>query len=153
VFRPDPTLTHVPATRDQVVAVIESINQPQVSIPGKQPQAVQAHLVGLRNANGTFSLYVGLFLPHGGENVVYAHDRREIPVEAYREVEAEGLHFLESMGFMLDNVNYRNLAPEAQEQIFGRVPLFSRPRPAPRASSADTKTSPRAALARLLAGF
>jgi len=153
VFRPDPALTHVPAAQEQVVAVIESINQPQVSIPGKPPQAVQAHLVGLRNADGTFSLYVGLFLPQSGENVVYVHDRREIPVEAYREVEAEGLQFLESMGFMLDNVNYRNLAPEAQEHTFRRVPLFSRPRPAPRASAADTKTSPRTALARLLAGF
>jgi len=153
VFRPDPRLSHVPATADEVVAVIESINQPQVSIPGKQPQAVQAHLVGLRNRNGTFSIYAGLFLPLSGENVVYAHERPEIPLEAYREVEAEGLHFLESMGFMLDNTNFRNLTPDGQAQVLKRVPLFAPPRRAEAAPAAGDKAPPRQALARLLAGF
>jgi hypothetical protein len=152
-FKPEPSLTWIQATREQVVAVVESINQPQVSIPGKTSQQVFGHLAGVRNANNTFSIYVGLHLPRTGENVVYVHERRQLAVEEYRDVEAEGLNFLESMGFMLDNVNYRNLAPEAQEQTFGRVPLFTRPRPVPRASAADTRTSPRAALARLLAGF
>lgn len=145
-------MTHVAVTRDQVVAVVESINQPQISIPTKVPQAAQAHLVGLRNANGSFSIFVGLFLRQSGENVIYAHERREIPVEAYPELEQEGLHFLESMGFMLDNTHFRNLAPEGQEQILRRVPLFSRPRPAAAPAGGDARSSPRQALARLLAG-
>jgi uncharacterized iron-regulated membrane protein len=153
LFRPDPRLTHVPATREQVVAVIESINQPQISIPGKQPQAVQAHIVGLRQQNGTFAIYVGLFLRQTGESVIYAHERPEIPLEAFREVEAEGLHFLESMGFMLDNVNYTKLAPEAQAQTLQRIPLLHPQRPAAPPAAADVRASPRQALARLLAGF
>ena len=55
MFTPDPSIQFVPATREQVVAIIEGINQPQVSIPGKAPQGVSGHLCGLRNANGTFS--------------------------------------------------------------------------------------------------
>ncbi|MBI5070273.1 MAG: hypothetical protein HZB56_18715 [Deltaproteobacteria bacterium] len=145
-------MTHVPASRDQVVAVVESINQPQISIPTKVPQAAQAHLVGLRNGNGTFSIYVGLFLRQTGENVIYSHDRREIPVESYPELEHEALQFLESMGFMLDNTHFRNQAPEAQEQILRRVPIFSRPRPAA-AAAGEAKSGPRQALARLLAGI
>jgi hypothetical protein len=152
VFRHDPALTHLTATREQVVAVVESINQPQISIPGKAPQLAQAHLVGLRNANGTFSVVVGLFLPHGGENVVYLPERREVALEGYGEAELEGLHFLESMGFMLDNVHFGRLAPEAQEQVLRRLPIFSRPRPAA-ASGGETRPSPRQALARLLGGF
>jgi hypothetical protein len=155
VFRPDPTLTHLAATADQVVAVVESINQPQVSIPGHAPQLVQAHLVGLRNPNGTFSLFVGLHLSQSGENVIYAADRRELPIEAYGEVEADGLHFLESMGFMLDNVNFRNLGPEAQRQVLRKAPVFSRPRPrpVPPPAAAEPRPSPRQSLGRLLAGF
>ncbi len=153
MFRPDPSKSHVPARREQVVSVIESINQPQISIPGKAPQAVQAHIVGLRNPSGSFSIFVGLCLRQTGENVVYVHDRAEIPLESYREVEAEGLHFLESMGFMLDNVNFTKLSAEAQAQTLERVPLLHRPRqPAP-AAATDARTTPRAALARLLAGF
>jgi hypothetical protein len=157
VFRPEPSITHVPATREQVVAIIESINQPQVQIPGKPPQTVFGHLVGVRNPNATFSIFIALHLPKTGENVVYAHERRQLTVEGYREVEVEGLQFLESMGFMLDNLNFRNLAAAAQEQILKRVPLFWPPRPlasAPTPPPGVRAAVPDAArVARLLASF
>jgi hypothetical protein len=154
VFEPDPSIRFIQAGRDQVVALVESINQPQVSIPGKEPQAVHGFLCGLRNANGTFSIFVSLFLPRSGENVVYASDRREVAMEAYRDVEIEGLHFLESMGFMLDNLNFRNLAPAQQAETLRRVPLFQEPRPATGASSVESAESRREErLARLLASI
>jgi hypothetical protein len=157
VFQPDPSLPFVRATREQVVALVESINQPQVSIPGKTSQAVQGYLCGLRNPNGTFSILVSLFLPKTGENVVYLHDRRQVSLEEYRDVEIEGLQFLESMGFMLDNLNFRNLAPAAQESTLKRVPVFSPPRPPPAqaqaAPEARAATSGPARLARFLASF
>jgi hypothetical protein len=161
VFTPEPSITWLQSTRDQVVAVVESINQPQVSIPGKAPQAVSGHLCGLRNANGSFSIYVTLHLPRSGENVVYLPARRQLTTaEEYRAVELEGLQFLESMGFMLDNLNFRNLTPDAQEQVLRRVPLFSPPRPpgpssgpAVAAPGAPPATADVAGVARLLASF
>jgi hypothetical protein len=155
VFNPEPSITWVPATREQVVAVVESINQPQVSIPGKASQQVSGHLVGIRNANGTFSIYVALHLPKSGENVVYVSERRQLTVEEYREVEIEGLQFLESMGFMLDNLNFRNLAPEGQEQTLKRIPLFSQQRPpaAAAASAGGPGGADPARVARLLTSF
>ncbi|MCM2333176.1 MAG: hypothetical protein NDI82_04425 [Anaeromyxobacteraceae bacterium] len=154
MFTPDPSIAFVPATREQVVAVIEGINQPQVSIPGKAPQGVSGHLCGVRNANGTFSIYVALHLPKSGENVVYLHPRRQVGADEYREVQEEGLHFLESMGFMLDNLNYRNMAPAMQDATLKRIPLFSPPRPpgAPAAPTADGAAEA-ARVARLLASF
>jgi len=130
MFHPEPSLTWVPATREQVVAIIESINQPQVSVPGKPPQTVTGHLCALRNANGTFSIYVALHVPRTGENVVYVYEKRQVTLEEYRDIEIEGLQFLESMGFMLDNLNFRNLSPEMQEKTVRRIPLFGgRPEP------------------------
>lgn len=156
MFQPDPSIQFVPATREQVVALVESINQPQVSIPGKPAQMVQGHLCGLRNANGTFSIVVSLFLPKSGENVIYFPEKRQATLEEYRDVEIEGLHFLESMGFMLDNLNFRNLAPALQDATLKRVPLFSQPRPAPSAAAAP-EAKPASAdpgrLARFLASF
>jgi hypothetical protein len=139
-----------------VVALVESINQPQVSIPGKPAQAVQGHLCGPRNANGTFSVIVSLFLPNSGENVIYLPRKRQFSLEEYRQAEIEGLQFLESMGFMLDNLNFRNLAPELQEATLKRVPLFSPPRkPAAPATPADEARRGAAgdSLARFLASF
>jgi hypothetical protein len=151
VFEPDPSIAYIPASREQVVALVESINQPQVSIPGKEPQSVQGFLCGLRNEDGRFSIFVSLFLPRSGENVVYVSDRREVGMEEYRDVEIEGLHFLESMGFMLDNLNFRNLAPPQQVETLKRVPLFQVPRPAASAVSEAAEARSAARVARLLA--
>jgi hypothetical protein len=130
VFQPDPAVQFVSATREQVVAVVESINQPQVSVPGRPAQTCTGNLCGIRNANGTLSIFVGLHFPATGENVVYASDRRQLAtVDEYREVEVEALGFLESMGFMLDNLNFRNLPADVQEKTLKRVPIFSPPRP------------------------
>jgi hypothetical protein len=157
VFRPEPSITHVPATRDAVVAIVESINQPQVSIPGKPAQAVSGHLVAIRNGGATFAIFVALHLPKSGENVVYVHDRGQLGLDDYRQVESEGLQFLESMGFMLDNLNFRNLSPDAQEQTLRRIPLFSPPRPTGTAAPATPGAQPAPAdpvrVARLLASF
>jgi hypothetical protein len=158
MFRPEVSITHVPVTKEQVVAVVESINQPQVSIPGKASQTTSGWLVGIRNANGTFSIFVGLHLAKSGENVIYLHDNRHVAVEAYRDLELEGLHFLESMGFMLDNLNFRNLAGTAQEETMKRIPLFHPPRP-PSAAQSAGGTSEKddagegTAIARFLASF
>ncbi len=73
------------------------------------------------------------------------HERAQLTVEEYRTVEVEGLHFLESMGFMLDNLNFRNLAPDAQEQTFQRIPSSTRcarpHRRPPRRRAAPTSSS------------
>lgn len=153
MFTPEPNLKYLPATREQVVAIIEGINQPQISIPGKAPQGVTGHLVGLRNPGGTFSIYVALHLPKSGENVVYLHGRRQVGAEEYREVQEEGLHFLESMGFMLDNLNFRNLSPDLQEATLKRLPLFSPQRPSAAAAAADPAAAEAGRVARLLASF
>jgi hypothetical protein len=154
VFTPEPSIQFVPATRDQVVAIIEAINQPQVTIPGRQSQSVHGLLCSLRNANGSFSILLALHLPRSGENVVYLHEKRQLNTDEYREVQDEGLHFLESMGFMLDNLNYRNMAPELQDQTLKRLPLFSPPRP-PKAAVTDDKgnAAGTARLARFLSSF
>lgn len=157
MFKPEPSMQRVDAAREQVVALVESINQPHVSLPGKPAEPVTGHLCGVRNANGTFSLFLVMHVPRTGENVVYVHERGALSAEEYRAVEAEGLQFLESMGFMLDNLNFRNLAPAAQEETLRRIPAFSPPRPPPLAPATGPARGPSPAdaarVARLLASF
>lgn len=160
MFAPDPNIRFLPAVRDQIVAIIESINQPQVSIPGKPPQLVQGYVVGLRNANGTFSIYAALWLTQSSETVVYVNDQRQVPLEAYRDVEVEALTFLESMGFMVDNLNFRNLTPQGQDELLKRVAVFNPPKTAPvsgvtaaAAPASGKQDNPTVRLARLLSSF
>ncbi len=153
MFRPDPTIAFVAAAREQVMVLMESINRPQISIPGRSPQAAGGHLCAVQNADGSYSAYVSLNLGESAQNVIYAREPREFSRDEYPEVEAEGVHFLESMGFMLDNLNFRSLAADVQESTLRRIPLFASPR-APASPMADAQQGERsAALARFLASF
>jgi hypothetical protein len=152
VFRPDPTIPFIIASRDGVVTLLESINQPQISIPSKPPQAAYGYLCGVRNPDNTFTLYVCIFLPASAENVVYTHEPPVLPIEHYRPAESEGRQFLESMGFMLDDLRFRGLAPEQQDRTLERLPIFSRPKQKPAAPSLDPAAR-QAAIARLLSSF
>ena len=129
---------------------MESINQPQIQIPGRAAQAAVGHLCGVRNGNGTSSVYASLHLPATGENVVYVHEPRELSGESYAEAERDGLAFLESMGFMLDDLQFQSLPPEMQDQTLRRVPLFTTPASAGKAAAPPREPS---ALARLLSNL
>jgi hypothetical protein len=154
MFSIEESLTHIPATREQVVAVLESINQPHVVLPGKAPQAAQAYLCGMRNPNASFSVFVYLLLKQTHEPVIYLGKERQFPLEHYREAEAEAITFVESMGFMMENTHFRNQPPEAQEELLKRIPAFSPPAAiAPAARPSETRAEDSDRLARLLAAF
>jgi hypothetical protein len=95
-------------------------------------------------------VYVSLHLPASGENVVYVHEPHELGADADTAAAREGLAFLESMGFMLDDLQFPNLAPEKQDEILRRTPLFTAP-----AGDARQASPPKApsALARLLSNL
>jgi hypothetical protein len=154
MFSVEAKLTHLPATRDQVVAVLESINQPHVVLPGKAPQAAQAYVCGLRNPNASFSVFVYLLLKQTQEPVVYLGQERQFPLEHYRQAEADAITFVESMGFMMENTHFRNQPPEAQEELLKRIPAFSPPvAPAAAGGTGEAGAEDADRLARLLAAF
>ncbi|RMG13637.1 MAG: hypothetical protein D6729_14680 [Deltaproteobacteria bacterium] len=124
MFQPNPTLTHIGADRSQVVSIIESINHPHIGVPGFDPQVTQAYVVGVRVPTGLFQIYVYLYLTEDRRAVIYTYSGGAVDLEHYPEVEAEALNFVESMGFMVDNANFRNLPPEEQEALMRSLPCF-----------------------------
>jgi hypothetical protein len=124
MFNIDPSLTFIAATREQVVSIIESINHPHVGVPGHPTQRSEALVVGLRNPGGTFSIFIHLHLTESRAAVIYAYQEREFDIETFSRVEGEALEFVESMGFMVDNLNFRNLSVHQQEELMARLPCF-----------------------------
>ncbi|MFN7130576.1 MAG: social motility and stimulation tgl protein [Myxococcales bacterium] len=157
MFTADPRITHIPVTREQVVALHASLNKPSIAVPGKAAQEVQAYIIGVRNPAGYFGLFVYLFLMQSGDAVVYIdHDRLRLDAHAFADAEGEALAFVESMGFMLDNLNYRSLSPEQQQELIQTLPCFTRdPRAvaAVQAAPPPVEDTPQVRLARLLAAF
>jgi hypothetical protein len=125
VFEVHPEFTYISSNRDQIVAVIESINSPMVAAANKPLEPAKSYIVGVRNPSGLFSIYVYLHLLQSKECLIYLHDPTEIPMEDYHDTEVEALQFVESMGFMVDNLNFRKMAPDQQQTLMDEMPVFS----------------------------
>jgi hypothetical protein len=48
----------------------------------------------------------------------------EVSFDQYGLLEAEAIQFAESMGFMLDNMNFRAQPPEVQARLVADLPFF-----------------------------
>jgi hypothetical protein len=157
MFGVDSRLHHLAAQRSDVIAIYASLNQPHIGVPGKTAQEAQAFIISTRNASGHFSIFVTLHLTKTHELVHYTDsDQPEVPKEGYRDAEADAVGFVESMGFMLDNLNYRSLPPDQQDNLIATLPPFlAKPGASARAAETpgDDEASPQVKLAKLFASF
>jgi hypothetical protein len=108
---------------DQVVAVIESINSPNIGTP-MGTERTKAYIVGLRLPSGNFTCAIYLHLLESSRACIYAANPLEVCLEDYSEQEAEAIQFAESMGLMLDNVNFRSRPPDEIARLTQELPFF-----------------------------
>ena len=71
-----------------------------------------------------FSVGVYLWLSETKECAVYTTAATAQTPEEYRALQTEALGFVESMGFMMDNLNFRSLSPEHQAELLQSVPVW-----------------------------
>ncbi len=158
MFVPEPRIRFIPATREQVVSVIGSLNKPHIAVPGKQAQEVQAYIVGVGSSAGTLTAFVYLYLSDTREPVVYIDPQRlRLSPADYPAAEGDAVAFVESMGFMLENLNYHALSPEQQAALLAALPCFQA-EPQAALAAADPRVCeksdpPQVRLARFLAAF
>ncbi|MFO0726885.1 MAG: tetratricopeptide repeat protein [Myxococcota bacterium] len=127
MLKVDIKLTHVVTTKDRVLSVYESINMPLVSIPNIGTATTQAFVIGVRNEHGAYTVLVVLRQSDNDANLVYVSDPYNLTAEQYRHEEAEGLRFVESMGFLMNDVAFRGLDPGAQDAYLDKTPVFTVP--------------------------
>ncbi len=129
MLKVDTNLNHIPAGREHVVALFESINQPLVNIPGHGTAPTYASILGTRNDLGALMVFVYLAQHETGAVVVYVSEPRDLSREQYRAEEQEAVRFVESMGFMVDNIHFPTLPPHEQDAVMERSSLFRPPAP------------------------
>ncbi len=132
MLKVEPSLNHIPAGREHVVALFESINQPLVNIPGHGTAPTYAYILGTRNDQSVLTVFVYLIQRESGAVVVYVSEPRGLNREQFRVEEAEAVRFVESMGFLIDDVHFPTLPPHEQDAVMARAPLFRPPVPAQR---------------------
>ena len=127
MLKVDSSLNHIPAGRNHVIGLHESINQPLVHIPNFGTAPTGAYVLGTRNDQGAYTVFVYLHQAETRAVVIYVSEPRNLTHEQYRVEEAEALRFVESMGFLVDNLHFPTLAPPEQETVMNRTPLFRPP--------------------------
>lgn len=139
----DERLKGLPAVKDQVVQLYQSLNAPHLAIPGRKAGPAMAFVLGLRGPSG-FACFVYLYMQQSGEAAVYVPSSGTVPADRYESEEGEALGFVESMGFIMDNLNFRGRPPEEQEAIIRTMPVFMRepPPPAPYAGGSPRGHAP-----------
>ncbi|WP_224248672.1 social motility and stimulation tgl protein [Hyalangium gracile] len=154
MFNIDERYRGLPASREQVIALHTSLNSPHLFIPGKPAGPAQAFILGLRGSTG-FATFIYLYLSEAAECAVYVSGKRNTSFEEYLGEEGEALAFVESMGFMMDNSNWRSLPQPTQEELLRTLPVFFRdPKQVPAAAKkVEEKRSAAATLGRFLAAF
>jgi len=153
VFTQDDSVRSLDASREQVAALFQSINAPHVAIPGRRAGPAQAFIACLRGTQG-FTVTVYLWLSESHDCAVYLTDRVAQTPEDYRTLQTDALGFVESMGFMMDNLNYRALAPDRQMEVLGSLPMYRARTGTPTAASGERQQlTPVARLARLFSSF
>ncbi len=162
MFTFDDRITSVPATRAQVVSLHQSINSPHLAVPGKAAGPAQAYILGLRGATG-ISLFVYLALVDAHDCAVYVPAQKSLNPEEFKVELAEALGFAESMGFMMDDLNFRTRPAADQDQLLKTLPPFqtgakkpalgAAPSPRTQAPKTDVSESRAQALGRLFSSF
>ena len=124
MLKVDGSLDHIPARRAHVVSLHESINQPLVNIPGYGAAPTGAFILSTRNDHGVFTVFVYLYQPQTQAVLIYVSEPRSLNADELRIEEVEAVRFVESMGFMVDNVHFSTLGVADQELVMERVPMF-----------------------------
>jgi len=130
MFTVDERLRGLPAVKEQVVQLYQSLNAPHLAVPGRRAGPATGYVLGLRGPSG-FAVFVYLYLAESGECAVYVPSAGTVSADAYQAEEAEALSFVESMGFIMDNLNFRGRPPEEQDELIRTTPAFQREPPAP----------------------
>lgn len=128
MFTIDERLRGLPAVKEQVVLLYQSLNQPHLAIPGRKAGPAMSFILGLRGPAG-FACFVYLFMPQSGESAVYVPSNGTVPGERFAGEEAEALGFVESMGFIMDNLNFTARPPAEQDAMIHTLPVFMREPP------------------------
>lgn len=124
MFEQRDDIKFIQTTPENIVAIIESINQPMIAARGGAAEAAKAYIVGVRNSSGLFSIYVYLYLVKVHQCLIYLHDPVEIPMDSYHDTEIDALGFVESMGFIVDNMNFRKMEPQQQSALMDSLACF-----------------------------
>ncbi|MBN1141902.1 MAG: hypothetical protein JXB25_08950 [Deltaproteobacteria bacterium] len=106
---------------DKIVFLFSSMNDVQIALPGYPCQRSSAYLCAYSVPGGYESMAV--LLLHDVRQLAFYCFKEVFPGEKLDDVVQEGILFVESMGFMLNDLDFRSFGPEQRREIWESIPL------------------------------
>ncbi|KIH76963.1 hypothetical protein GFER_07735 [Geoalkalibacter ferrihydriticus DSM 17813] len=152
MFALDEDRDQLPIASTHVVRLLRSINPVPVALSGFPGQRAGAFLCVFR-AGRSLRVSVVLELFDSARLVFYNNEQGTLGPQEVDAVIDEGLYFVESMGFLMTDLEVQTLSREQREQMWRALPLADGVRPAPvpavALSGADGSRKPGAVAAKL----
>jgi len=123
MFELDPDLTYVNTVPDHVFDIYTSINRPTVAPPGRTPEPAQSYVATVFN-QGKYDVFIYLYMSASNQGLLYRWSEGPVPGDRVPELYQSAIEFNESMGFMMDDLHYRDKSPQEKEQAFAEIPMF-----------------------------
>jgi hypothetical protein len=110
----------VPAER--VLLLQRSLSDIQIAIPGTTSQEATAYLCVFAAGKG-YRIVAVLHLLSSRLLLFYLNGEGEVQQREANRILKEGIHFVESMGFILSDLDFQRLSPAARVAMWQSLPL------------------------------
>lgn len=128
MFEIDSTQYFIPAKPEEVSEVYYSVNTILVAPAEHSAEPTKAYIISIQYENiSAFVVYIYLYLLDSGRGVIYRREEGFVSSQEYEQVIEEAFHFLESMGFILDKIDFRSLSPVERGEYFQQQNFFPPP--------------------------
>jgi hypothetical protein len=128
VFVVDEAMKGIPRSEgNRIVSVFRSINEPKVAAAERPAEPTRAYLCEFDGEPTGSEVRVVLCFAKSGARLVY------VPEDGARGadrngLESDALDFVESMGFLMDNMNLAKMKPEDRKAALAALPVFEEER-------------------------
>lgn len=114
----------VDVAQDEVLEVYRSINENLMSADGHPSQPSLASVVGVKESgSGRVRIFVHYFLLEDRVGILY-EEEDEVSPKSYAGKRDEAIESVESMGFILDNMQFRSLDEDERQRAFETLAAF-----------------------------
>lgn len=150
MYKLAPEIDFLRIDQSAISVVYQSVNSASVLLPGQSSVLARAYVIGHKLESRRYAVLVALHLTEQKRHLFYLHDEGELDPEGARLAATEAIAFAESMGFFMENADWRNLDVVDQRELLAGMQVFQPPEPP---KEAPKVVDPRTKLARLLVQF
>jgi hypothetical protein len=118
-----PELDHVPLALDEVLELHVSVNRPQIAAEGLDAQEAHAFFVS-GHGGGRIEAFIYLKMLTSSKALLYRW-RGDLEKSDYPEVREAAIQFTESMGFMMEDMQFRRVADGEKRRLSQEYGVFA----------------------------